>query len=316
MGYLGDLPILFVKIEDVNDMHIIYDILKAHEFFRTKNIKVDLIILNLEMSAYEQYVKYEIENAILNEQVEYLKNINGGIYVINRSSITDEDINLLTLRANLIIDANLGKIETQLKDLEEDYIKSLSNIGNDVEVLNNIEEEKVEGIYEDLSLLKYYNEYGGFSEDGLEYHMKINKSNKLPIVWSMILANENFGTLVTQNLGGFTWNYNSRLNRLTAWNNNPLIDIPSEIIYLKDTETGKVWSLSENMNNQNQDYYITYGFGYIKQKTLSNNLLQELEIFVPRKEGVKVNILKLKNTISNKRKIKLIYYIKPVLRRR
>ena len=89
---------------------------------------------------------------------------------------------------------------------------------------------------EDLANLKYYNEYGGFSEDGLEYRIKLNKSNKLPTVWSTILANEHFGTVVTMNLGGFTWKDNCRLNRMSAWNNNPLIDIPSEIIYLKDME--------------------------------------------------------------------------------
>jgi len=85
--------------------------------------------------------------------------------------------------------------------------------------------------------LKYYNEYGGFSEDGLEYHIKLSNTNKLPTVWSAILANEKFGTVVTQNLGGFTWNENCRLNRLSKWANNALIDIPSEIIYLKDMES-------------------------------------------------------------------------------
>ena len=130
----------------------------------------------------------------------------------------------------------------------------------------------------------------------------------------MILANEKFGTLVTQNLGGFTWNKNSRLNRITSWNNNALTDIPSEIIYLKDLETGKTWSLSENLNSESQDYYMTYGFGYVNLKTMSNNLLQELDIFVPKEESVKINILRLKNLSNEKRKIKLVYYVKPVLR--
>jgi cyclic beta-1,2-glucan synthetase len=66
-----------VKIEDVNDMHIIEDVLKAHAFFRSKNVHVDLVILNLEDNNYEQYIKHEIENAILNEQVGYLKNVKG-----------------------------------------------------------------------------------------------------------------------------------------------------------------------------------------------------------------------------------------------
>jgi len=68
-GISGDLPIMLVKIKDANDMHIIYDILKAQEFFRSKNIKVDLVILNQEINSYEHFIKYEIENAIQNRQL-------------------------------------------------------------------------------------------------------------------------------------------------------------------------------------------------------------------------------------------------------
>ena len=77
MVFHGDLPIIFIKIKDANDMPIIYDILKAHEFFRTKNVKTDLVILNTESSNYEQYTKHEVENAILNKQLAYLLNKSG-----------------------------------------------------------------------------------------------------------------------------------------------------------------------------------------------------------------------------------------------
>ena len=155
-----------------------------------------------------------------------------------------------------------------------------------------------------------------FLKIGLEYVIKLDKENKLPTVWSMILANQNFGTVVTQNLGGFTWQGNSRLNRLSAWNNNPVMDLPSEIIYLKDYKTGRKWSLSNNINNEANESYITYGAGHVNFKSTQNNISQELNIFVPRKDNIKINILKLKNLEPNKRKLKLVYYIKPVLRRR
>ncbi len=153
-----------------------------------------------------------------------------------------------------------------------------------------------------------------FLKIGLEYTIKLDKENKLPTVWSMILGNETFGTVVTQNLGGFTWHKNSRLNRLSAWNNNPVSDLPSEIIYLKDYKTGKKWSLSDNINNESNERYITYGMGRVNFKCIQNNIEQELDIFVPRKDNIKINILKLKNLEPNKRNLKLVYYIKPVLR--
>ena len=326
-GISGDLKIILVKIENLNDMYVIKDMLKAHEFYLSKNIKLDLVILNMEENSYEQYLKYEIENEILNKQMEYLKNKSGGIFVINANQIEKEDIDLLEFKASFVIDAKLGDIKTQIKDLETEYIKTLKNVGeyfknenknntnnnkNDLEENNKILNINMQNI--NIQNLKYFNEFGGFSEDGLEYTIKLEKDLKLPTVWSNILANETFGTIVTQNLGGYTWHKNSRLNRLSSWNNSTAIDIPSEIIYLKDCNSGKKWSLSNNLNNNNENNcYITYGMGYVKYKTIQNNLMHELKIFVPKKENVKINILKLENLEPNRRNLKLIYYIKPVL---
>jgi len=241
-----------------------------------------------------------------------MKNKFGGIFILNETEIEEKDLNLLKLRANIIFDAGFGKLETQLKDMENEYMNSIKNIGYDetsVYIKNN-EPQSLDLKYEDL---KYYNEYGGFSEDGLEYNLKISKENKLPTVWSMILANKNFGTLITQNLGGFTWDENSRLKRISAWNNNPNVDIPSEIIYLKDKDTGETWTLSENLENSNQNYYLNYGFGCVKLNTIRDEILHELETFVTKEDKAKISILKLKNTSSEKKNIKLLYYIKPVM---
>ena len=40
-------------------------------------------------------------------------------------------------------------------------------------------------------------------------------------------------------MGGYSWYKNSRMNRVSSWENNPSYDIPSEIIYLKDEESKK-----------------------------------------------------------------------------
>ena len=312
-GISGDLPILLVKIQDLNDMYVVHDVLTAYEFYRSKNVKIDLVILNEEENSYDQYVNFEIENAILNKQMQFLKNQNGGIFVVSANQIEKEDLDLLEFRANFVLDARLGNIQTIIEDLEEEYLKTLKNIGDDAREEYLFAEESVQANSMDMHKLKYYNEFGGFSEDGLEYIIKLEKENTLPTVWSNVLANKTFGTIVTQNLGGYTWHKNSRLNRLSSWNNNPVFDIPSEIIYLKDNKTGRKWTLSNNLNQENKESYVTYGFGYVKFKTIQNNLMQELKIFVPKKDNVKINILNLKNLEPNKRTIKLIYYIKPVL---
>ena len=63
----------------------------------------------------------------------------------------------------------------------------------------------------------------------------------------------------------------------------------------------------------NKNYNVIYGFGYTKYIHKSNGIEQELEIFVPKEDSIKVGILRLKNMDINRKKLKIFYYIKPVL---
>ena len=309
-GISGDLPILLVKVKDISDIEILKQVINVYEYLRVKNINIDLVIVDEEQHSYENYTREGIINIILNKNMGYLQNIRSGIFVLN--NLSKEEIQVLEFRANLVLDVSLGKIERQLTDLEEEYIETIKQIG-DEKILQIAEEpEQIRKKLEDEQL-KYCNEYGGFSLDGKEYNIRINKDNKLPTVWSHVLANEKFGTVVTENMGGYTWYKNSRLNRLTAWANNPTNDIPSEIIYLEDMENKKVWSLGQNPIPDSNDYYITYGFGYANYMHKSNGLIQNASIFVPCKDSAKVHLIRLENIEPRKRKIKLVYYIKPVL---
>lgn len=309
-GISGDLPILLVKVKDISDIEILKQVINVYEYLRVKNINIDLVIVDEEQHSYENYTREGIINIILNKNMGYLQNVRSGIFVLN--NLSKEEIQVLEFRANLVLDVSLGKIERQLTDLEEEYIETIKQIGDEKIPQIAEEPEQIRKKLEDEQL-KYCNEYGGFSLDGKEYNIRINKDNKLPTVWSHVLANEKFGTVVTENMGGYTWYKNSRLNRLTAWANNPTSDIPSEIIYLEDMENKKVWSLGQNPIPDSNDYYITYGFGYANYMHKSNGLIQNASIFVPCKDSAKVHLIRLENIEPRKRKIKLVYYIKPVL---
>lgn len=309
-GISGDLPILLVKVKDISDIEILKQVINVYEYLRVKNINIDLVIVDEEQHSYENYTREGIINIILNKNMGYLQNVRSGIFVLN--NLSKEEIQVLEFRANLVLDVSLGKIERQLTDLEEEYIETIKQIGDEKIPQIAEEPEQIRKKLEDEQL-KYCNEYGGFSLDGKEYNIRINKDNKLPTVWSHVLANEKFGTVVTENMGGYTWYKNSRLNRLTAWANNPTNDIPSEIIYLEDMENKKVWSLGQNPIPDSNDYYITYGFGYANYMHKSNGLIQNASIFVPCKDSAKVHLIRFENIEPRKRKIKLVYYIKPVL---
>ena len=313
-GISGDLPIILIKIRDVNDGYVIREVLKAYEFFRTKNIQTEVVILDEEKHSYENYVREEIENSILNSQMSYLKNIKGGIFTLTKGEIDKKDIALLETVSDIIIDTAKGGLENNIKDLEEEYLEKYKQIGNEEETIIPVPKETEDiNVLKDSDKCKYYNEYGGFSEDGKEYLIKINQDNRLPTVWSHVMANEKFGCVITENMGGYSWYKNSRMNRVSSWENNPSYDIPSEIIYLKDEESKNTWSLGLNPMPDENNYNIIYGFGYAKYSHKNIGIEQELTVFVPKEDACKIGILNLKNTTPNRKKIKLYYYMKPVI---
>ena len=309
-GISGDLPILLIKVFNQNDVENVDKILHAYEYFRVKNVSIDLVIINEEKNSYENYTKEAIMNCIYNNNLGYMQNIKGGIFVLD--NLNNEEKDYLEERANLVINATKGSILRSIKDMEEEFWENQKEIGFE-EIPQIIEENQVNRENLDYENLKYYNEYGGFSNDGKEYIIKVNKDERLPTVWSNVLANKNFGTIVTENMGGYTWYKNSRLNRLTAWANDPIEDVPSEIIYLEDMDTKKYWSVGLNPCPTEDNYYVKYGFGYANYLHTSDGITQELDVFVPKNDSIKVQKLHLENKEIKRKKLKIVYYVKPVL---
>ena len=313
-GISGDLPIILVKMKNANDVQGLKEVLKAYEYFRTKNIETEIVIIDEENYSYENYVREEIESTILNQHMGYLKNIKAGIFILNKEEIDKKDIAFLQFISVIIIDCAKGNLENNIKEIEDIYLEDYKEISEEENTKQFVEENTEDiDILRDTENLKYYNEYGAFSEDGKEYWICVNKQKRLPTVWSHMMANEKFGTIVTENMGGYSWYKNSRLNRLTSWNNNPSFDIPSEIIYVKDMNTKESWSLGLNPMPDNRNYNVIYGFGYCKYIHSHLGIEQELEIFVPKEDSCKVGILKLSNKTPNRKHLKLYYYIKPVI---
>ena len=311
-GISGDLPIITVTIKYINDLYVVKEVIKMYEFFRTKNIRIELVIIDEENYSYENYIKDEIEGVIISSQLSYLKNIYGGIFVLSKNEMDIQDVNLIKFVSVLVIDSHLGSLENIIKDMEEDVLDNYRIVENSIKQVPD--EDKTEEVdILNRGNLKYYNEYGAFSEDGKEYNIKINKNIKTPTTWSHILANDKFGTIVTESNGGYTWYKNSRLNRITSWHNCSSVNIPSEAIYLKDEENGRTWSITAMPKPDELNYNAVFGFGYAKFIHSSDEILQELEIFVPQEDSAKINIITLKNKSPKKKKLKIIYYIKPVL---
>ena len=233
-GVSGDVPILLIEIKNIEDLYVIDEALEALEFFKTRNTRIDLCILNNEEMSYEQLLREGIYDSIKNHQMEYLFNYQ--IFILNQKEMSESDVKAIRNRAGLILEAKNGGLKVNLEELEESK-KDEKKVHIEPKVL---ETEEPENKLVNMEELKFYNGIGGFTSNGNEYVIEVGKDKKTPRSWANIIANEDFGTVVTENFGGYTWDENSRLNRITKWSNDAILDSPSEIIFIKDDD--KVWS--------------------------------------------------------------------------
>ncbi len=160
---------------------------------------------------------------------------------------------------------------------------------------------------------EYFNGFGGFVEGGREYEILLDGENRPPAPWINVIANEQFGFHVSETGAGFTWAGNSRENKITPWSNDPVSDRASEAIYIKDEITGRYMTPMSLGKSDKGIYRVRHGFGYSKFFHEEEEIKQELTVFTPIDEPLKLWELKLTNTSERERYLTLTYYVEWVL---
>ena len=128
-----------------------------------------------------------------------------------------------------------------------------------------------------------------------------------------MLANPGFGCLVTEAGLGYTWAGNSQMNRLTPWSNDPVSDPPGEVVYLRDEETGEVWTPTPLPRGPGAAVTVRHGQGYTRYTRRSHGLEQELLVLVPPDDPVKLVCLTVRNTGDRPRRLSATFYAEWVL---
>src|SRR6202051_1446615 len=103
------------------------------------------------------------------------------------------------------------------------------------------------------------------------------------------------------------------MNRLTPWHNDPVSDPQSEAIYLRDEQSGAVWTPTPLPIREKDAYRARHGAGYTVFEHNSHAIGQELTVFVPVADGaagdpVKVHRLRLRNDSSRTRRLTVTYF--------
>jgi cellobiose phosphorylase len=161
--------------------------------------------------------------------------------------------------------------------------------------------------------LIFRNGLGGFTRDGHEYVITLEPGHVTPAPWVNVLANPNFGTLVSESGSGYTWAENSHEFRLTPWSDDPVQDPAGEALYIRDEQTGQFWSPTPLPARGATPYVTRHGFGYTVFEHTENGIASELWVYVAMDAPVKFTVLKLRNISGRPRRLSVTNYCEWVL---
>ena len=297
-GISGEVPIMLVKISRTSQIPLLREMVIAHTYFRRKGLATDLIIWNEDETSYRQQLQEEIQAAIAHMGAGVPGNTQGAIFVIRPDQILQEDRKLLLAAARLIINAQDGlSLYEQIQHRVPIKTSQPTRTANRVQPLTNF--SKKEPPQRDLPL-------PGLNAEGTEFVINLSGNLRTPMPWVNVLANESFGTIISERGSSYTWYENCHEFRLTQWHNDPVCDPSGEAFYIQDEQTGLFWSPMPWPAPGNGNYVVRHGFGYSVFEHTSSEIHSETWVFTDKEEPVKYTLIKLKNLSGRRRKINLI----------
>ena len=304
-GISGDLPIVLMTLGRVDHMAVLYDVLKAQEYWRLMDLHVDLVIVSEEKYSYSLPLFTLVKDIVTSSQTHTLTEIPEDIFLLEGNKVTAEDLVLLHDAAHIIIDGNGATLAEQMKR-QHTPEQPQKLLPAPTPVIDSPIPLKQPIVLDENGL-------GGFSVDGNEYIIQLEHKQNTPAPWVNVIANPGFGFIVSEAGSGYAWTENSHENRLTPWSNDVVDDSPGEAIYLQDTDSGSLWSPTPMPIREAEPYIIRHGFGYTVFEHNSHGLSQELTQFVPANDSVKIGLLRLHNETTRQRNMAITYYVQPVL---
>ncbi|GAB2902982.1 GH36-type glycosyl hydrolase domain-containing protein [Microbulbifer echini] len=314
-GISGDNPILLVEVRSEPGIDFAELVLQAHTLWSGRGLAIDLVIIDEDSAGYSQQTRDRLQEMIADIRGRTLRKLDGSVVMVPGQELPESDRMGLLAAARVLLDSTAGSVAAQLENSASALQAQLQPLPPFVPVQPADYTSLPTPVLERPKDLLFDNGLGGFTADGREYvlHLQAGKAGepgqRPPAPWVNVIANPDFGCLVSEGGSCCTWSGNSGEHRLTAWNNDPVRDPSGEVLYLRDEESAEVWSPTPAPRPANADYQVRHGAGYTEYRHNSHGLEQSWHITVDRVAPVKIGRLTLKNCWNKPRRLTATYYV-------
>ncbi len=304
-GISGDLPIVLVRLQQEEQLPLVRQVLRAREYLRVKGLACDLVIVNERDASYAQELQKALE-AIVHANNRAPDDGLGHIQLVRADLAGSDGVAALRAVARIDLSGRRGSLEKQLTVAAVDPLQK----GDEAPAMRAPTEAAVSPhpwLWPDL---RFFNGYGGFSTDGREYVAVAPGGRATPAPWINVIANPDFGFQVSTEGAGFFWAANSQQNQITPWSNDPVTNESGDFVYLKDMDSGELWSpVSTPIAHPSCVYVCRHGQGYSKFECVGLGLTTQMIQFLPRTDGVRISRLRLRNTSDKPRHLAVTQYV-------
>jgi cellobiose phosphorylase len=301
----GDRPIVLARVVTAGDESLVRQLVQWHVYARRRGLDLDLVLLDERPGDAAEQLKADLQTSPAGPLLDKA----GGVFVLAAGQVPADDAVLLKAAARVVLGGGRGALAQQLERPPESVVVSPALAAT----ASPVPSEPARPAAPPEGLL-FWNGLGGFTPDGREYLIAIDAVPTLPPApWTNVLANPGFGCLVTEAGLGYSWAGNSQMNRLTPWSNDPVSDPPGEAVYLRDEETGEVWTPTPLPRGAGAAVTVRHGQGYTRYTRQSHGLEQDLLVLVPPDDPVKLVRLTVRNTGDRPRRLSATFYAEWVL---
>jgi cyclic beta-1,2-glucan synthetase len=302
----GDLPIVLIRISDINRIDLVKQVLQAHAYWRMKGLTADLVIVNEDFSGYRAVLQDQIMGLINSGPEAQIIDKPGGVFVRRAEELSEEDRVLFQTVARVVF---TDTAETLIEQVERRV--SAERVSDRLEPSLHMADDQVYPLPARERI--FCNGLGGFTPDGREYVVTLEPGQNTPAPWANVIASPHIGTVVSESGSAYTWVENAHEFRLTTWHNDPLSDSSGEALYIRDEETGGFWSPTPLPARGRSGYVCRHGFGYSVFEHYEAGISSELFTYVAMDAPVKFVAIKLRNHTRRPRRLSLTGYWELVL---
>ena len=312
-GISGDRPIMLVRIGSDAVIERVSDVLKAQTYWRSKRFGIDVVVLNTAAKPTADRLQSKLQALLQSQTREFEAESDGakaGVFALRDSEVSDALRDGLAAAARVVLYADDDERNAAAwRSGESCQATAALNPVATPSSRSTLRTTK-RAATAAAEPLEFYNGIGGFAQGGREYAITLDDDHCTPMPWINVISNPSFGFIVSAEGGGYTWSINSQQNPLTPWPNDPVSDSPHEVVYLRDEDSGEVWSATASpIRVPGVSYSVHHGKGYSRFEHTAHGVEVALLQFVPLDDSIKLSRLRLSNRSGRTRRLSITAYV-------